>query len=122
MTAEHGRRGRDRALRRQAAGGAALVVVLVLGFTRPSTAAQPNQLLNPAVAPAGGTTSTTIVFSVRFESAQDNAPTSVTAVVGNVVIPLTLSSGSPANGRYRGSAKLPAGHLVGAVPGQRPGQ
>jgi hypothetical protein len=109
MTAGQDRRGRDRALRLQAAGGAALIVVLLLGYTRPSTAAQPNQLLNPAVDPANGKTSTTMVFSVRFESAQGNAPTSVTAVVGNVVVPLTLASGTAANGRYRGSSKLPAG-------------
>ncbi|HET6744844.1 MAG TPA: hypothetical protein VFH90_03235 [Candidatus Limnocylindria bacterium] len=109
MTAEQDRRGRNRALRLQAAGGAALIVVLLLSFTQPSTAAQPNQLLNPAVDPVNGTTSTTMTFSVRFESAQGNAPTNVTAVVGNVVIPLTLSSGAAANGRYRGSAKLPEG-------------
>ena len=83
--------------------------MLLLGISRPSTAAQPNQLLNPRVDPAGGTTSTTITFSVRYESAQGNEPAGVTAVAGSVVIPLTLSSGSPANGRYRGSAKLPAG-------------
>ena len=109
MTAERDRRGRGRALRRWAAAGAALVIVLSIGFVRPSSAAQPNQLLHPRVVPTAGTTKTTIAFSVRYESSLGNAPTSVTATVGNIVVPLSKVSGTRANGRYRGTAKLPAG-------------
>jgi len=108
MTAEQLRRGRGRARWRLAAGGAA-VLVLLLSLTGPLTAAQPNQLLNGRVEPGTGDTKTTIAFSVRFSSALGNAPTSVTAVAGNLVIPLALVQGSADNGRYRGTAKLPAG-------------
>jgi hypothetical protein len=74
------------------------------------TAAAPaNQLLNGNVNPNSGTTTTNFVFSVRYESDRGNVPTSVSAVAGNVVIPLHLVSGRRADGRYRGSAKLPAG-------------
>jgi hypothetical protein len=109
MTAEQDRRGRDRALRRWAAGGAVVVIMLSIGFVRPSSAAQPNQLLHPRVVPTSGTTRTTIAFSVRYESKLGNRPTSVTATVGNVVVPLSLTSGTRANGRYRGTTKLPVG-------------
>jgi hypothetical protein len=109
MTADRDRRGRGRALGRWAAGVAALVIVLSGGFVRPSSAAQPNQLLNPRVVPTAGTTKTTIAFSVRYESSLGNAPTSVTATVGNIVVPLSKVSGTRANGRYRGTTKLPAG-------------
>ena len=71
-------------------------------------AAPPNALLNGSVQPGSGTTSTTFVFSVRYRSAGERAD-SVTAVAGNVVIPLSLISGQPADGRYRGSASLPEG-------------
>jgi hypothetical protein len=74
------------------------------------TAAAPaNQLLNGNVNPNSGTTTTSFVFIVRYESGQGNAPTSVSAVAGNVIVPLHLVSGTRTDGRYRGTAKLPAG-------------
>ncbi|HEX6655166.1 MAG TPA: hypothetical protein VF153_03035 [Candidatus Limnocylindria bacterium] len=93
-----------------AAAGAVLAGSVLLGLRAPVVAAPPNQLLNPSVSPLGGNTGTTFAFAVTFESGQGNTPTSVTAVAGNVVIPLTRISGTPSNGRYRGTAKLPAGN------------
>jgi hypothetical protein len=86
---------------------ATCVYLLAAGST---VAARPNELTSANVNPNSGTTATTFAFIVRYESAQDNEPTSVTAVAGNVVIPLSLVSGTPSNGRYRGTAKLPVGN------------
>ena len=77
--------------------------------TATTLAAPGNQLSNANVTPGSGTTNTTFTFAVTYRSAQGNEPTSVSAVAGNVVIPLNLVSGTPSNGRYRGRAKLPQG-------------
>src|SRR5919108_6500501 len=92
-----------------AAAGAVLAGSVLLGVRNPVVAAPANQLLNPSVAPASGTTTTTFAIAVTYQSARANEPSSVTALAGSVVVPLALVSGSSANGRYRGTAKLPAG-------------
>jgi hypothetical protein len=92
-----------------AGAGALLGASILLGIRGPVAAAPPNQLASPRVAPAKGTTNTTFAFSVTFSSGQGNDPSSVTAIAGNVVIPLALVSGTASDGRYRGTAKLPAG-------------
>jgi len=100
--------GRSRGLR--ALGAAAVIAAsVVLSLWNPVRAAPPNQLVNPNVWPSDATTKATFTFAVSYKSAECNEPTSVTAVVGTMVIPLTLEAGTPADGRYRGSAKLPAG-------------
>jgi hypothetical protein len=117
MTAQQHRRigpGAPRAMlggRTALAVGAGVMLAgsILLGLRSPVTAAPANQLLNPGLKPAGGTTNTSFTFAVTYRSGQGNQPTSVTALAGNVVIPLTLVSGSAANGRYRGSARLAAG-------------
>jgi hypothetical protein len=86
-----------------------LVPVLVVLAAGPTAAAPANQLVNGSVQPGSGTTATRFVFSVRYRSGQDIEPTSVVAVAGNVVVPLSLASGVPSNGRYRGWARLPVG-------------
>jgi hypothetical protein len=86
----------------------ALCVAAMLGV-RPTLAAPANQLSNANVTPGSGTTNTSFTFAVTYRSAQGNEPTSVSAVAGSVVIPLSLVSGMPSDGRYRGSAKLPQG-------------
>jgi hypothetical protein len=92
-----------------AATAALCLYVFAAGST---VAAPPNELLNGNVNPNSGTTTTTFDFFVRYDSGQDNKPTSVTAVAGNVIIPLRLIAGTAADGRYRGSAKLPAGRWL----------
>jgi hypothetical protein len=91
------------------AAGAVVAGSVLLSLRDPAIAAPPNQLLNPDVFPSDATTKATFTFAVTYESAEGNEPSDVTAIVGTTVIPLTLEAGSPANGRYRGSAKLPAG-------------
>jgi hypothetical protein len=91
------------------AAGAVMAGSVLLSLRNPAIAAPPNQLLNPNVRPSDATTTATFMFAVTYESAEGNEPSSVTALVGTTVIPLKLEAGSPANGRYRGSAKLPAG-------------
>jgi hypothetical protein len=93
--------------RRGAAGLLAGILVLYAGGV--AVAAPANQLRNGSVQPGSGTTATSFVFTVRYRSGQENEPTSVTAVAGNVVVPLRLISGQPFDGRYRGSASLPVG-------------
>ena len=117
-------RARQRAIGRWAAA-VALAGLLLLRATSATDAAPANELLNGSVQPINGTTATTFVFSVCYSSGRGNDPTSVTAVAGNVVVPLTLQSGSASNGVYRGQAKLPkvAGrwrHLPGRGSRQRP--
>lgn len=88
----------------------ATVALCLYLITAGITAAAPaNQLLNGDVIPKTGTTKTTFAFIVRYDSGQGNEPTSVSAVAGNLVIPLHLVSGTRAHGRYRATAKLPAG-------------
>jgi hypothetical protein len=102
----------DRQVGRAVLALAASAVVagsVLLSLRDPVIAAPPNQLVNPNVLPSDATTKATFTFAVTYESAEGNEPSGVTAVVGTTVIPLTLEAGSPANGRYRGSAKLPAG-------------
>src|SRR5215208_2759192 len=112
MTAQDDRRIRPRDFRRPVVGGAAVATValclylIVAGVT---VAAPAERLLNGNVNPNSGTTNTNFDFIVRYESGQGNRPTSVTAVAGNVVVPLHFVSGTRADGRYRGTAKLPAG-------------
>ena len=101
-------RARQRAIGRWGAA-VTLAGVLLLHATASTEAAPPNELLNPTVQPVNGTTATNFTFSVRFHNAQGNEPTSVTAVAGNVVVPLSRVSGVPSNGRYAGTARLPAG-------------
>jgi hypothetical protein len=100
--------GRSRALVWVAA--TATVALCLYLFAVGSTVAAPaNQLLNGNVNPNSGTTATSFFFVVRYQSGRDNVPTSVTAVAGNVVVPLRLVSGARSNGRYAGTARLPAG-------------
>jgi hypothetical protein len=101
------RRSSDRLLALAAA--VLMAGAVVLGLRNPASAAPPNQLLNPNVWPSEATTKATFMFAVTYKSAEGNEPSSVTAVVGPRVIPLTLEAGAPANGRYRGSAMLPEG-------------
>ncbi|HET9540440.1 MAG TPA: hypothetical protein VFQ46_07560, partial [Candidatus Limnocylindria bacterium] len=101
-------RARQRAIGRWAAA-VALAGLLLLRATAATDAAPANELLNGNVQPTSGTTATSVVFSVRYRSDKGNDPTSVTAVAGNVVVPLILQSGSASNGVYRGQAKLPQG-------------
>ncbi|HYN62976.1 MAG TPA: hypothetical protein VES36_00110, partial [Candidatus Limnocylindrales bacterium] len=112
MTAQDDRPTRQRALRGPLVGSVAVatMAVCLYLFGAGATVAAPakNVLLNGNVNPNSGTTNTKFEFIVRYQSVQGNAPTSVTAVIGNVVVPLSLFSGSPADGRYRGTAKLPA--------------
>jgi hypothetical protein len=89
--------------------GAVMAGSVLLSLRNPAIAAPPNQLLNPNVWPSDATTKATFMFAVTYKSAEGNEPSSVSAVVGSTVIPLALEAGSPANGRYGGSAKLPAG-------------
>jgi hypothetical protein len=112
MTAQDYRPIRRSALRGPLDGSAAVLtaaVCLYLIGAGSTVAAPANELRNPNVNPTSGTIKTRFEFIVRYESGRDNEPTSVTAVAGNVVIPLRLVSGRPADGRYRGTAKLPAG-------------
>jgi hypothetical protein len=112
MIAQVDRRIRPRHPRRPVVGSAAAATVvlcvylIVAGVT---VAAPANVLLNGNVNPNSGSTNTTFDFIVRYESGRGNKPTSVTAVAGNVVVPLHLVSGTRADGRYRGLARLPAG-------------
>lgn len=90
-------------------GAAFLATLVLLNAAVAVLGAQPNQLLNGNVQPGNGTTSTSFVFTVRYRSTNENEPTSVRAVAGSVVIPLSLLDGQPYDGRYRGSARLPVG-------------
>lgn len=101
-------RARQRAIGRWGAA-VALAGVVLLQATTATDAAPPNELLNGKVQPANGNTKTSFTFSVRYRSDKGNDPTSVTAVAGNVVVPLTLQSGSPSDGVYQGQAGLPEG-------------
>ena len=100
---------RDAGAGARALVAAALSAALLLAGGTPSTAAPGNLLSNGSVAPPSGTTSTTFVFTVHYASAQGNAPTSVTAVAGSVVVAMSLLAGAPADGDYRGTALLSAG-------------
>jgi hypothetical protein len=88
---------------------ATMALCLYLLLAGVTVAAPPNELLSGNVSPNSGTTKTTFAFSVHYQSGQGNKPSSVTAVAGNVVVPLHLISGTRADGRYRGTARLPAG-------------
>lgn len=85
--------------------------VLTALVTAPSfaSAAPPNQLLDPSVAPPAGSTSTPFVVSVRYRSSSGNPATAVTATVAGRSIPLSLSSGTAADGIWSGVTVLPAG-------------
>ena len=72
-------------------------------------AAAANQLTSPSVSPLSGTTATSFAFSVHYLSRAGTAPASVTAYVAGLTLPLTLVSGSPADGTYRASSNLPVG-------------
>ena len=118
-------RARQRAIGRW---GAAVVLagVLLLQATSATQAAPANQLLNGSVQPANGNTKSTFTFRVRFTSGKGSVPTSVTAVAGNVVVPLALNSDTPDNGIYQGKAQLPEGSwqdiFQAAAPTLRPGR
>jgi hypothetical protein len=113
MTVQDYRRIRPRDLPRPAVAGVAVATVALCVYLLSAgvtVAAPANGLRNGNVNPNSGTTNTNFDFLVLYESGQGNKPTSVTAVAGNVVIPLTLVSGTAADGRYRGTAKLPVGN------------
>jgi hypothetical protein len=112
MMAQDSRRARLRDRRGAVvwvAAGATVAVSLYLLAAGSTVAAPANELLNGNVNPNSGTTTTSFDFIVRYDSGQDNRPTNVVAVAGNVIIPLKLVSGTAAHGQYRGTAKLPAG-------------
>jgi hypothetical protein len=100
---------RDTGTGARALVAAALSLGLLLARGTPSSAAPGNVLSNGAVAPLAGTTTTTFAFTVHYASAHGNAPTSVTAVAGSVVVAMSLVAGPPADGDYRGTALLPEG-------------
>ena len=90
-------------------GAVALAAPLVA--PGPVLAAAPT-LSNGTVSPASGTTTTTFVFSVSYVSTTPPRPaSSVVALVANRTVTLSLvpGGGSAENGRFRGSALLPAG-------------
>ena len=74
-----------------------------------ATAAAPNQLSRGEVTPRSGTTQTTFIFSVAYGSKRDFPATSVVALIAGRSVRLSLVSGTPAEGSFRGSATLPAG-------------
>src|SRR4029079_9969017 len=108
MTPAATERDRQRAIGRWTAA-VALAGALLLWITTTTQAAPPNSLSDGSVQPTSGTTATSFVFSVRFSSNRGNVAPSMVAVAGNVVGPLTLRSGSPSDGVYRGRATLPEG-------------
>lgn len=81
--------------------GAALV-----GAPSPVSAAS-NALRSPQVSPTSGTTDTTFTFSVRYEGRFPAG--TITAIAGPATISLTLAAGTPTDGTWRGSGRLPAG-------------
>lgn len=81
----------------------------LLGAPSMALGAPPNQLVEPAVSPAIGTTTTSFQLSVRYLSSAENAATAVTAEVAGLTLPLTLVSGSAVDGRWSVSSLLPAG-------------
>lgn len=89
-----------------------ILAMLAALMVAPSSvsAANPNQLSAATVQPSTGTTSTTFVLSVTYTSGAGNAATSVTATVAGRTIPMTISSGTPLNGRWVATTtQLPVG-------------
>jgi hypothetical protein len=84
-----------------------LVFALLLTAVAPVHAAPPknNVLSNGSVTPTSGTTATTFVFTVDYSG----EAASVTASVANRTVTMSLISGQLTNGRFRGTASLPAG-------------
>lgn len=72
-------------------------------------AVAPNQLANPRVSPASGSTATSFTFAVDYASDKGFAATSVVALVAGRSVALGLASGTPTGGTYAGASTLPAG-------------
>jgi C1A family cysteine protease len=69
----------------------------------------PPQVTSPQVSPATGRTGDTFTFNVRYVDADGDAPAVSNLVLDDVARPMTLYSGSAANGWYTFSTTLPAG-------------
>jgi hypothetical protein len=84
-----------------------LALALLLTAVAPVHAVPPksNVLSNGSVTPTSGTTATAFVFTVDYSG----EAASVTASVANRTVAMTLISGQVTDGRFRGSASLPAG-------------
>lgn len=84
-----------------------LLLAAACGLPAQTWAAQPNQLLAPAVSPRVGTPATTFAFSVSYEG-RDPA-SAVVAIVAGQTVNLVLVSGTTTSGAFRGESQLPAG-------------
>jgi len=86
----------------------AFVVATVAAVLVAPTAAwaKSNQLSAPAVSPASGTTSTTFAFQVSYTGF---AAQSVSVAVAGMNLRMSLVSGSPTDGQFAVSSRLPAG-------------
>jgi hypothetical protein len=83
-----------------------LALVLLFVLVAPTYGAPPNNTLSHgSVTPTSGTTTTVFVFAVDYSG----TPATVTASVANRTVSMSLSSGQPTHGTFRGSASLPAG-------------
>lgn len=85
---------------------AALALSAVLA-TPGAVRAAPPSLSNGTATPVSGTTATTFVFAVTYTGSKPAS--SVVVLVANRTVSLSLVSGTATDGRYSGSALLPAG-------------
>lgn len=73
------------------------------------SAAPPNGLLNPSVAPWAGTVSTPFAFAVRYRAPVSNPAETVKATVAGQTVWLSLTAGSMHDGAWGATRLLPAG-------------
>ena len=85
----------------------ALLLVAALSGAPSRASAGSNDLADPTVTPATGTTLTMFTFTVRYEGAFP--ATSVTAAVAGRDLAMTLTDGSMSAGTWAVSSTLPAG-------------
>lgn len=90
--------------------GRGVLVVAILAalvWAPPTASAATNLLDSPEAAPASGTTSTVFRLRVSYEGRFPALRVEVT--VANRTVPMTLVTGSPADGTWEVSIQLPAG-------------
>ncbi len=85
----------------------ALVLLAALLGAPPRASAAANQLLDPAVGPASGSTVTVFTFAVRYEGSFPAV--AVTTTVAGLSLPMLLASGTASGGTWTAASMLPAG-------------